>query len=49
MIIAHAGWNTPNIILILDSFGYLKGAYTYSDSFFSTKGGNLLLGYEATT
>jgi hypothetical protein len=46
-IIAHTGWNNPNIILILAPDGSLKGAYTYANSFYNINGRNLLLGYES--
>jgi hypothetical protein len=49
-IIAHSGYRTPNLILILDSDGNLKGAYSYTgipdyDRFWR----NLLLGYDSAT
>ena len=50
-IIAHTGNRFPNLILILDPDGNLKGSYTYSgipyyyDRFLR----NLLLGYDSAT
>jgi hypothetical protein len=49
-IIAHTYFRSPNLILILDSDGNLKGAYSYTgipdyDRFWR----NLLLGYDSAT
>jgi hypothetical protein len=49
-IIAHTAYRSPNIILILDSDGNLKGAYSYTgipDYDYLSR--NLLLGYESLT
>jgi hypothetical protein len=49
-IIAHTANRSPNIILILDSDGNLKGAYTYADiPHYDKFSRNLLLGYESST
>jgi hypothetical protein len=49
-IIAHTGDRSPNLILILDSDGNLKGAYTHADiPNYDNFSRNLLLGYESST
>jgi hypothetical protein len=30
-MIAHSGWNAPYYLLILDSYGNFKGAFTYAN------------------
>ena len=49
-IIAHTAYRSPNLILILDPDGNLKGAYTYSGiPDYDRFSRNLLLGYESST
>jgi hypothetical protein len=49
-IIAHSSWANPNIILILDPNGILKGAYTYAEiPNYHKFWRNLLLGYDSLT
>ena len=49
-IIAHTGNRFPNLILILDPDGNLKGAYTYANIHnYDNFSRNLLLGYELST
>jgi fumarylacetoacetate (FAA) hydrolase family protein len=49
-IIAHTANRSPNIILILDSDGNLKGAYTYANiPSYDRFSRNLLLGYDSST
>jgi hypothetical protein len=49
-IIAHSGYSAPYYLLILDSDGNLKGAYTYANiPNYDTISRNLLLGYESST
>jgi hypothetical protein len=48
-IIAHTAFRSPNLILILDQDGNLKGAYTYADiPNYDKFSRNLLLGYDST-
>jgi hypothetical protein len=49
-IIAHSANASPNIIVILDPSGNLKGAYTYGNipMEYEMMMRNLLLGYEST-
>ena len=51
MIIAHTTGATSTYILILDSFGSLKGAYTYAGppAIYDSMTRNLLLGYKSST
>jgi hypothetical protein len=49
-IIAHTCCGSPNLILILDSDGNLKGAYTYAGiPNYNIFWRNLLLGYDSAT
>ena len=49
-IIAHTAFISPNIMMIFDPNGNLKGAYTYADSsHYDIKWRNLLLGYDSAT
>jgi hypothetical protein len=49
-IIAHSAWTNPNIILILDPDGNLKGAYSYTGiPDYNYLSRNLLLGYDSTS
>lgn len=51
MIIAHTAWGPKKYILILDSLGVLKGAYTYAGTpaDYDSMTRNILLGYKAST
>ena len=49
-IIAHTALISPNILMIFDPNGNLKGAYTYADyPDYDIKWRNLLLGYDSAT
>jgi hypothetical protein len=49
-IIAHSAYRSPNLILILDPDGNLKGAYSYTGiPDYNYLSRNLLLGYDSTS
>jgi hypothetical protein len=49
-IIAHTGASLSDIVLILDAYGNLKGAYTYNNApEYEYMSRNILLGFDTKT